>query len=294
VSLRLEMLQVARLAPKSLGESAQLIEGFLRRQHHASGGFVDRSGNPDLYYTVFGLEGLLALRADLPATAVAGYLNRFGDGAGLDFVHLACLARCWAALPLEMRTHVPTDAILAHVESYKSTDGGYAVTAGQTDGTLYGAFLALGTYQDLHRELPDPVGLLNSAKRLKADDGGYANQQDVLQGLTPSTAAAATLFRTLGEPIPPELAPWLLNRCRPDGGFFATPLAPLPDLLSTATALHSLVGMHADIEAIREPCLDFLDTLWTSQGGFHGHWADDILDSEYTYYGLLALGHLTA
>ena len=89
------------------------------------------------------------------------------------------------------------------------------------------------------------------------------------------------------------LADWLLERCRPEGGFFATPVAPLPDLLSTATALHALAGLHADLGSIRESCLDFVDTLWTSRGGFHGSWADDVLDPEYTYYGLLSLGHLS-
>ncbi len=292
MSLRLEMLQVARLAPKLLGDSADLVRGFLLSQQHPGGGFTDRAGNPDLYYTVFGLEGLLALRADLPITATAAYLTAFGDGRDLDFVHLACLARSWAALPKELRSSVPADAILGHVETYRSGDGGYAVTAGQADGTLYGCFLALGTYQDLGRSLPDPAGMLTCATRLRAADGGYANQLDVPQGLTPSTAAAVTLFRTLDGPAHPELAAWLFARCRPEGGFFATPMAPLPDLLSTATALHALSGLHADLDAIREPCLDFLDTLWTAKGAFHGHWADDAIDCEYTYYGLLALGHL--
>ena len=39
--------------------------------------------------------------------------------------------------------------------------------------------------------------------------------------------------------------------------------------------------------------MGFLDTLWTAAGGFHGPWADDHLDVEYTFYGLLALGHLS-
>jgi len=46
------------------------------------------------------------------------------------------------------------------------------------------------------------------------------------------------------------------------------------------------------IVSVREPCLDFIDTLWSNEGGFHGHWHDDLLDVEYTFYGLLALGHL--
>jgi hypothetical protein len=41
----------------------------------------------------------------------------------------------------------------------------------------------------------------------------------------------------------------------------------------------------------RESMLDFLDTLWTAEGAFHGSWADDEPDAEYTFYGLVALGH---
>ena len=116
MSLRLEMLQVARLAPKLLGESADLVSAFLRSQLHADGGFVDRAGNPDLYYTVFGLEGLFALRADLPIRQILGYLRSFGDGAGLDFVHLSCLGRCWAGMPKDEYKHIPVETILAKVE----------------------------------------------------------------------------------------------------------------------------------------------------------------------------------
>src|SRR5258708_31372822 len=44
----------------------------------------------DLYYTVFGLDGLLALQAELPGERAADYLKSFGVGEGLDFVHLCC------------------------------------------------------------------------------------------------------------------------------------------------------------------------------------------------------------
>ena len=85
---------------------------------------------------------------------------------------------------------------------------------------------------------------------------------------------------------------WLL-RCRhPQGGFRATPSAPLPDLLSTAVVLHVWAAAQRELGSLRESCLDFLDGLWTNAGSFHGHWAEDQLDCEYTFYGLLALGHL--
>ena len=287
------MLQVARLAPRLLGDSTPLVLECLRAGFTSDGGAVDRAGNVDLYYTVFALEGLLALRADLPADAAQRYLLGFGAGDSLDFVHLACLARAWASLPESHRAGRPTAELAANLAKFRTPCGGYAAEAGATEPTLYGAFLAVGAFQDLGLPVLDAAGILASIDALKCDDGGYANQRDVPTGLTPSTAAAVALKRQLGAPLEPGLAEWLLARHSPDGGFFATPLAPMPDLLSTATALHALSSLHANFDAVREPCLDFLDTLWSSRGGFHGHWADDHLDCEYTYYALLALGHLS-
>ena len=40
------MIQVARLAPKLLGDSTQLIEEYLLGRRHAAGGFVNREGIP--------------------------------------------------------------------------------------------------------------------------------------------------------------------------------------------------------------------------------------------------------
>jgi prenyltransferase beta subunit len=85
---------------------------------------------------------------------------------------------------------------------------------------------------------------------------------------------------------------WLLARLQPAGGFLAVPEAPMPDLLSTATALHALAAAHASIGDHRDRTLDFVDSLWTGKA-FCGSWADDDEDTEYTYYALLSLGHLS-
>jgi hypothetical protein len=287
------MLQVARLAPKLLGESAETVATFVRGQLNPDGGFKDRAGQSDLYYTVFGIDALLALRADLPIGAVYSYLQSFGGGQNLDLIHLGCLARCWASLPPNQRVEAPADGILARVEEYRSGDGGYAPAPAEHNGTIYASFVAAGAYDDLARPMPDALRLIHCLNQLQAEDGGYANQRDMPLGLTPSTAAAVALLRHLDQPLPPALGDWLLARCRPEGGFYATPIAPLPDLLSTAIALHALGCLHVSLDAIREPCLDFLDSLWTNRGAFHGSWADDIVDCEYTYYALLSLGHLS-
>lgn len=285
------MLQVARLAPTLLGESTGLVSAFLRRTQNADGGFQDRAGDSDLYYTVFGLEGLLALSEPLPATT-PDYLQRFGDGASLDFIHLTCLARAWGAAS---RTGAPPEiraGLARRLAEHRSADGGFGLVPAGEIGSVYGCFMALGAMEDLGLEV-DVSGLQDCLRGLRSADGGYVNLPGVSEGSTPATAAAVMVQHQLGEQPDSQLAEWLLARCHADGGFFAAPRAPMPDLLSTAVALHALSAMQWDVSAMREPCLDFVDTLWTSAGGFYGTWADQTLDCEYTYYGLLALGHLS-
>jgi prenyltransferase beta subunit len=290
------MLQVARLGPTILGDSAELVREFFVRQQCADGGFPDRTGRSDLYYTVFGIEGLLALQAPLPSEKLEAYLNVQGTGEGLDFVHLCCLARCRSALAGNNPAAIPIawrQAVVNRVEAFRSGDGGYNVLPAQPAGTAYGCFLGLAAYQDLGLAMPNPLGPVQCLKFLETPDGAWANERAIKLGATNSTAAAVTLLRQLAMPIDRAVGDWLLSRQHPEGGFLAVPSAPLPDLLSTATALHALAGLQCDFSSTKERCLDFVDTLWTNEGGFHGHWGDDWLDCEYTYYGLLALGHLS-
>lgn len=292
------MLQVARLAPNLLLEAdgsqaaSHPVVAFLRGQLNEDGGAKDRSGQSDLYYTVFALEGLVAMRTDPPVDLVRPYLQGFGDGRDLDIIHLTCLARCWATMPSGTLDGNIGGKILRRIESFRSADGGYAATPNAETGTVYHGFLALGAYQDLHATLPNPSGVVRCVQSLQTDDGAFANEPNLKVGTTPATAAAVTLSRHLDMAIPDSVDNWLLNRCHPQGGFLAMPEAPMPDLLSTATALHALSGRHVSIEPVKEKCLDFLDSLWTGTG-FCGFWADDVVDCEYTYYALLALGHLS-
>lgn len=284
------MLQVARLSPKSLGDARELVESFIRSQQNPDGAFRNRAGDSDLYYTVFGIEALIALQAEPPSVPVAPFLHSCNDG--LDFVHLACLARAWAGITKNF-SDVPVQEVLSRIEEYRTPDGGYNQAPSSEHGTAYAAFLALGAYQDFGVEVPDAQALLTSLETLRSKDGGYGNLPNAPIGVTTATAAVVATQRQFHQTPDPSLAQWLLAQHAPTGGFFALPGAPIPDLLSTATALHALSGLHIPMNGLREPCLDFIDTLWTNRGGFYGHWSDDGIDTEYTYYGLLAIGHLT-
>jgi prenyltransferase beta subunit len=294
VSLRLQLLQVARLAPRLLADSTDLVREFYRQQFDAEGAAGDRAGKPDLYYTIFALAGAQALDVPVPAERTREWLQSHGRGEHLDFVHLGALARCWAALGTEQMPPGLDRALLERIESFRKPDGGYEGDRRLPHGTAYGAFVALGAYQDLGHTPPHPLELIRSLKRLETPDGAWSNAPGLPTGSLNATAGAVTLIRHLGFPVNPAVGSWLLAQQHRDGGFLAVPGAPLPDLLSTATALHALACLERRIPSIvHERCLDFIDTLWSAEGGFHGHWADDHLDAEYTFYGLLALGHLS-
>lgn len=286
------MLQVARLARRQLAEAAPLVVEFLQDEIGPSGGARHRGGQGDLYYTAFALDGLVALQAEPPRERVARYLADFGDGEELDLVHRACLVRCWTALGGGWPSPAFAAAMARSLAELRSADGGYHVVSGAADGALYADFLALGMLADLGLAVPEPAHLAHSVERLRSADGGYANALELPAGTTPSTAAAVSILRELGHACDPLVGHWLLARVHRGGGFLATAGAPVPDLLSTATALHALALLEVPIDALRERCLDFVDSLWTGRA-FVGTWDDDVADSEYVFYALLALGHLS-
>lgn len=294
MSLRLEMLQVARLAPAVLGpEASSKIESFVRSTLLPEGGFRDREGKPDLYYTSFAIDALTALQAELPDT-LGPWLTSI-DPESLDLVHLASLARVSAAVAALSggAPPIPIDPVFELIEGYRAADGGYQANKGSGTGSGYGCFLAYSAYSDHHRLPPNVEGLTECLRHLEQVEGGWSNDRHLPIANVPSTAAALTLYRNL-RLAPPGGVESFVRSCfhAKAGGFVPFPRAPLPDLLSTAVALHTLDGLQADLSEIKELCLDFVDSLWTADGGFYGNWDDDTLDVEYTYYGLLALGHL--
>lgn len=292
MTIRLDMRNAVSRAPDSLGESAEAVRQFFLRQLGPNGGFLGRDGRSDLYYTVFGLEACLGLGVDILRERVTEYVAGFGTGESLDLVHLAALIRCRANL----ETVCDLKTMQEHLMKHRSQDGGFNMNPGSERSSAYGSFLALGALQDLGMDCPNAETMAESIASLQQPDGGYANEATMMVGATPATAAAICVLHYLSRPVPESAIQWLLGRVHPLGGFTAIPFGShdgVPDLLSTATALHALALVGVQAGDVRDRHLDYLDSLWNAQGGFRGHWADEVVDCEYTYYGLLALGTLT-
>lgn len=109
---------------------------------------------------------------------------------------------------------------------------------------------------------------------------------------TPMTNAACCLLAMqyqMGQESDSAMVTWLQGLQDENGGFRASELAPVPDLLSTAVALFTLrlIGQKSVYGA-----QDFIQAHWLDNGAFAPTILDEYSDVEYMFYGLLALGSI--
>ncbi len=279
------MLAKASLGAKELfvcrPDGRAACRDFVLGRMQDNGGFTGRGGGSDLYYTMFAVQCLRAIDVPLPP-GVFTYVETFGDGKGLDFVPLCCLARIRAII--EVCPRELAAALASHIEEYRRDDGGYShVQAGQRSAA-YGCFVALGACQDVGLDVPDANSLERGLRELRCGDGSYDH-------ITPGTAAGIVALKQLAGEVEPASSAWLMGQFV-GGGFRAFPGAPMGDLLSTATALHALAVAGARLDDIASECRQFVLGLADPAGGFRGSEFDPQADVEYTFYALLAMGEL--
>ncbi len=272
------------------GPGRDAIVAFTSARRSSCGGYMGKSNTPDLYYTLFAAGTLDALAQRHSLLRLPRYLAQFGDGRALDFVHAACLARLLGAVGRRARQR----AVLPRLETFRSQDGGYHhATVNAPTGSAYAAYLALDTYADARVAPPQPGHIRSALDILRTPDHAWANEPGSQHGQTNATAAACLACIHLGQTPEPGAAQFLLAQRDPvTGGFHAYPGAPMPDLLSTASALYALNAMNVPLQAIAPQTRAFIETLWTDEGGFCGGFTDSVPDCEYTFYALLALGAL--
>ncbi|MFC1738422.1 prenyltransferase/squalene oxidase repeat-containing protein [Planctomycetota bacterium] len=287
-----QMIRAISRSKKILNDSVPLVINFLTASINPDGGFRGRGKKSDLYYTAFGLEALLALGGSFSRKKIFNYLQRFVKNQPLDLIHLASLIRCYTDLADDKIKNDLRCKFINTLKKFRSADGGYANNTSVENGTVYGCFFALAACQNLQIDLSEQAKVIESIQALSNSDGSFSNDQKIQTGSTNATAAAMMILHHLDQPANKKTAEWLLAQCFSSAGFLAMPKAPIPDLLSTATAIHALATTGFEIDTIKDKCLDYIDSLWCSKGGFYGNWTDSILDCEYTYYGLLALGNL--
>ncbi len=276
-------------------EASEAIGSYIRGQLCPDGGFADRNGDSDLYYTMFGLSCAVALKLKLPDVRIDSFLECFQTGT-LDLPHLNCLIKSRAALSL-LRNPVLVSALgrfsalrKLNIDSSTKAAVKHLLDNDSVDNTAYNRFLLLNAAQDCGLKFPGGSETLRQLELSRQPGGGFSNRPDVKAPALNATVAAILLKRQLsGENDAPALK-WLSGQAASSGGFKATPETPLPDLMSTATALFTLkiCGMLTDEN--RRLSRGFILDHWQECGGFSGNIVENHCDCEYTFYGLLAMG----
>ena len=270
-------------------DALELVLNFISSQQLDIGGFRGRSPEDDLYYTFFAVSILVVMGGLFNRAALVRYLDSFDDGADIDFIHLACLIRCRVIIGNDNDELVSKQ--LEILEEYRSDDGGYQQSGKHSEtGSVYACFIAWLIYSDTGQNMPNKDGVISCLRSFKLADGSYVNNISVKSGSTTVTAAAILLLHELGLPVDGDTISQLLSRAVVTGGFLACDSAPIPDLLSTATALYALRKIENEVGGGLEVHHDYVASLWNEDGGFAGNVLDGESDCEYTYYALLALG----
>jgi hypothetical protein len=143
--------------------------------------------------------------------------------------------------------------------------------------------------EDMRWQIHNKKEIIESLDSYRVPSGGYSNRVGGLSASTNATAAALSVrgqlagyrYNLTGD------VKWLYELQDESGGFCANRQAPLPDMLSTATALFALRCY--SIKPRVEP-ISFIEAHWLESGGFAPTLAERNSDIEYTFYGILALG----
>ncbi|MEN6306507.1 MAG: prenyltransferase/squalene oxidase repeat-containing protein [Anaerohalosphaeraceae bacterium] len=287
-TIRQDMIEALGRGLAAAGPEKDKMLGYLGSLQNPDGGFRGRSTASDLYYSVFATEPLLTAGGGCDRSALAGYLKTI-DTSRLDFIHLCCLIRLMGNLNL--LDEVMTTRLRERLDSFRCADGFFHHAEPAARGSVYGAFMAMGAYQELY--CTSGFGRLETfVNSFQNEDGSFGNDAQTAMGMVPATAAAMVMLRQAGCAVNPASVQWLLSCMTDDGGMAVSPVMPVADLLSTSTALHSLRLAGVDLDPIREATLRFVTSCLTDSGGFQAHAFDPSVDSEYTFYGILALGNL--
>jgi geranylgeranyl transferase type-2 subunit beta len=279
--------------------------GYLTAAQNPDGGWSGREGGSDLYYTGFGLRGLAVLRALTPqhCERVAPFLRHSltQHASVVDFFSLlySCVLIELAGVDVLGNAHADwPERVAAALETFRTSDGGYAKTPGSYSGSTYHSFLVGLCYQLLGKEQPRRDELIRFIHARRRDDGGFVEIAPMRRSGTNPTAGAIGALQLASDGLTEELragvVDFLARMPGMEGGLRANDRAPLSDLLSTFTGSWTLAQLGAldrlELDSVRE----FVESLELSTGGFRGGIWDDRADVEYTFYGMGVLALLSS
>ena len=247
------------------------LKQFVLSKQGKNGGFVDRAGKSDLYYSLFAHFILKGSQETSYVEKLLQFVETRSAQKELGLVDRCCVLILMSDLKgKNLRKLKTIIRIVQHL--FRENYDGFS---------SYRYFLIFLTL--------DACGLNNLLTRSLAR---LVFKQTKLQNKLPCTSLAAQIIfrRQIGYDVSKELA-ILTDYFEEHKGFKVSLTAVHADLLSTAVALTALKTSQVEVAAFAPDCLRFVEMNY-DEGAFLSGDGDRHRDTEYTFYGLLALGTL--
>ncbi len=288
----LQMVLLLRNALDLLDEQGQTeVFQFLKSQQNEDGGFMDRGGRSDLYYSLFGMLLLEAWgmghRAELPEpvegssqlgtwnleleTKLKHFVEHQSASQVPGFIEQCCLALLQKELKISRFSRIRT---LAKISGSFSKER-HSINLSYRSFVLFLTLDAVLPFRGLLQQFSG-----NMLSRVEVNEHSPCSE----------IAAKVFLLKMLGKDGSDEQQ-LLISFASESGGFRAFQHLELADILSTAVALFALKNADCDIRLLTPDCLEFIQQNF-ADGAFLSGDGDPTTDLEYTFYGLLALGTL--
>jgi hypothetical protein len=249
-------------------ESQMQVKQFLQNSQHENGGFVNRAGTPDLYYSLFGVLIAAAVGSDDVLEKHRQFVLK-NETAKDKLVDEFALLLIRAVLFQNEFRKPPVFKLLRK-----------AFLKGNKTSVHYRVFLFLLTFD---------VFYSNRTLRFWG--------RIILPFFSPPSASPGSVYAAVivarqkaGLKTKNEVEK-MMDYFENEMGFKVFKELTEADLLSTAVALFALKTPNADLRLVRPACLKLIEQNY-SNGAFLAGNGDKMRDLEYTFYGLLALGVL--
>jgi hypothetical protein len=250
--------------------SQNQVVKFVKNQQHPNGGFKDRAGNPDIYYSLFGVWLSEALNLTETLENHKQFIKDF-DVKGKGVAENFALILIKTILPDKNYKKPSLYSILKILPEQKSRVSFF-----------YKIFLFFLAFDALY----PPNRILNFFAKigLKVFNPSGENPCSIF-------AALMVAKQKIGLNVDKETTD-LLSYFEEGKGFKMFGQVKSGDLLSTAVALFALKNSGQDLRLVAPTCLGFIQHNFDS-GAFLSGDGDLTRDLEYTFYGLMALGVLS-
>jgi hypothetical protein len=247
----------------------QEIIAFIDGRQHSAGGFTDRAGNPDLYYSLFGYWLTLATGNQKLLKKFTPYIISQKENQSLGAVEQMALLLISTDLFKPQKSQSLLSLLKTVFMKGKRIGLSYqfflltlAIDAQNKNKNLYYFFARIGLFF-------------------------YKPPENLPCSLTAALTFAKQKVGLKFKKDQEKLMSYYLK----DGGFKAFESVATGDILSTAVALFVLCETNFDLRLITVDCLEFVQQNYAS-GAFLSGDGDKTRDLEYTFYGLLTLGTL--